>query len=124
MTTNGTRLVKTLGLMNEGELGSANEILNGIRSGVAIGMKALLSRLLAQRGGVSSLVKEIFLIATKLSAFDLRLGLASDEMSRTSAELETRSGSISDSMGETNNAIAEISASNNDLSTALNGISQ
>ena len=124
MTTNGTRLERTLGLMNEGELGSANEILNGIRSGVAIGIKALLSRLLAQRGGVSSLVKEIFLIATKLSAFDLRLALASDEMSRTSAELETRSGSISDSMGETNNAIAEISASNTDLAAALNGISQ
>ncbi len=124
MITNGTRIEKTLGLMNEGELGLANDLVNGIRSGVAIGMKALLSRLLAQRGGVSSLVKEIFLIATKLSAFDLRLGLASDEMSRTSAELETRSGSISDSMGETNSAIAEIAASNNDLSTALNGISQ
>jgi methyl-accepting chemotaxis protein len=124
MLGNGAKLEKTLGLVNEGELGLATDLVNGIKSGFAMGMKALLSRLLAQRGGVSSLVKEIFLIATKLSAFDLRLGLASEEMSRTSTELETRSGSISDSMGETNSAIAEIAASNNDLSSALNNISQ
>ena len=124
MNTRGTKLQKSLGFLNEGEFGQASDLIDGIKDGIALGVKALLARMLAQRGAVSSLVKEVFLIATKLSAFDLRLGLASDDMRRTSAELETRSGAISDSLGETNGAITEIAASNTDLSTALNAISQ
>ncbi len=115
-------LEDALALMMAGEFESAHEQI--VRSRKASVLGTLLPRLLAQRGDVSGLVKQIFFLATQVSAFDLKLTFASSEMGCTSKELEERSGSISASIGETSSAIKEISTSNNDLAEALNSISE
>jgi methyl-accepting chemotaxis protein len=115
-------LEDALALMLAGEFESAHTEI--VRSRKASALGSLLPKLLSQRGGVSGLVKQIFFLATQLSAFDLKLTFASSEMGSTSKELEERSGSISASIGETSSAIKEIATSNNDLAAALNSISE
>jgi methyl-accepting chemotaxis protein len=117
------KLERSLGSVMAGDLGQANDVIIGVRNGAGNGLRLLVARLLAQRGGFSSLVKQIFFVATQLSAFDLKLTAASEKLGSTSRELESRSHSIHTSMEETNSAIAEIASSTNDLSTALSGIS-
>jgi methyl-accepting chemotaxis protein len=57
-------------------------------------------------------VKQIFLVATQLSAFDLKLAFSSAGMAGVSAEIRDLSGSLISSMAETSTAINEIAGSN------------
>ncbi len=86
-------------------------------------LQGLNQKLLAGRGTVSGLVKQIFRVATRVSAIDLRLAFSSDRLNRSAAEIRAMSESLSTAMEETKSAIGEIAGSNVDLNSSLSSIS-
>ncbi len=123
MMSSAARLERALVRVTGGDLDSAEVDLKATRGHSFEGLRGLIVRLRGQREKVSAFVRQVFSLGTQVSAFDLRLRAASEEMSRTSGELASRTASINTSMGETSGAINEIASSNNDLAAALNNIS-
>ena len=123
LTKKRRNLKEILDQVTGGQLETAHRLLDLHGNGAKEELGALIGMLLAEKGGVSSVVKQIFLVATQLSAFDLKLAFSSAGMAGVSMEIRDLSGSLSSSMAETNTAINEIAGSNNDLNASINNIS-
>jgi len=124
LTTQRAHLKQVLDRVNEGRLETANHLLDLRSSGAKEELGALIGKLLAEKGGVSTVVKQIFMLATQISAFDLKLAFSSGRLGSVSTEIRDLSESLSSSMAETSTAINQIAASNGDLNSSLSRISE
>ena len=123
VTNDRRRLSKVLAHMARAEYEHAMRVLGQNRVRLGAELQGLNEKLLAGRGTVSGLVKQIFRVATRVSALDLRLAFSSDRLNRSAAEIRTMSETLRTAMEETKSAIGEIAGSNADLTTSLTSIS-
>lgn len=86
--------------------------------------KVLTDKLIKGKEDISTLIKNVFQIATSISAFDLRLSFYSEIMSNMSEDINTMSDSLNISLKEASLAINEITSSNSELILALSNISE
>ncbi len=84
----------------------------------------LSGKLIKGKADISTLIKNVFQIATNISAFDLRLSFFSEIMGRMSDDVHGMADSLDTSLKETSVAINEITTSNAELITALTNISE
>ncbi len=86
--------------------------------------KNLTDKLTKSRNDISTLIKNVFQIATSISAFDMKLSFYSRIMNRMSLDINMMSDSLNNSLRETSIAINEITTSNSELITALSNIGE
>jgi len=119
-TRNKNKIGEKLKKITEGNLDisiSANDIEEA-------DLKILTDKLIKGKDDISSLIKNVFQVATNISAFDLRLSFYSEIMNRMSLDINSMSDSLNISLKETSIAINEITTSNSELITALSNIGE